>query len=183
MSVAFLPNGAAPSGRVPGATSMQCSLAAGDGTGCERVRFHSPANPAPPVACVPMCPALQLGSPVAVFAAKVKRVEGEVAPSTVNSAKEAAWPSMGCDTFFSFEYSCGPRGVGRGEHLASTIAGSAMAVVAPAGTTAADGGGGACREGRTASSKWLMGGCGVGGSSTGRPPASRRRCGWCRAPT
>ena len=32
---------------------------------------------------------------VAVLAAKVKRVEGEVAPSQVKEAKEAAWPSIG----------------------------------------------------------------------------------------
>ena len=68
MSQFFLPNGVAPSGRVPGATSMTCSFA-----------------PAP------------------VFAEKVKSVEGEVAPSTVNWANEAAWPSIGCETFFSFE--------------------------------------------------------------------------------
>jgi len=68
MSQFFLPNGAAPSGRVPGETSMTWSLA-----------------------------------PAAVLAAKVKRVEGEVAPSTVNCAKLAACPSIGWLTFFSFE--------------------------------------------------------------------------------
>ena len=31
-------------------------------------------------------------APAAVLAAKVKSVDGEVAPSTVNCAKEAAWP-------------------------------------------------------------------------------------------
>ena len=45
-------------------------------------------------------------APVAVLAAKVNSVEGVVPPSTVRSANDAAWPSIGWLTFFSFEYSC-----------------------------------------------------------------------------
>ena len=41
--------------------------------------------------------------PAAVLAANVKRVEGDVAPSHVYEWNAAAWPSIGCDTFFSFE--------------------------------------------------------------------------------
>jgi hypothetical protein len=42
-------------------------------------------------------------APVAVLAAKVNSVEGDVPPSTVRSANDAAWPSIGWLTFFSFE--------------------------------------------------------------------------------
>ena len=45
-------------------------------------------------------------APADVFAANVKRVDGVEPPSTVRSAKAAAWPSIGWLTFFSFEYSC-----------------------------------------------------------------------------
>lgn len=38
--------------------------------------------------------------------AKQKRVEGLAFPSTLNSPKAAACPSMGWDTFLSTEYSC-----------------------------------------------------------------------------
>lgn len=38
--------------------------------------------------------------------AKQKRVEALAFPSTLNSPKAAAWPSMGWDTFLSTEYSC-----------------------------------------------------------------------------
>jgi hypothetical protein len=45
-------------------------------------------------------------APVAVLTEKVNRLVGFGAPSSVNFAKHPAWPSNGCDTPRSFEYSC-----------------------------------------------------------------------------
>ena len=42
-------------------------------------------------------------APAAALVAKVKSVDGVVAPSRVRLAKAAAWPSMGWLTFFSLE--------------------------------------------------------------------------------
>ena len=44
--------------------------------------------------------------PWAPRTAKQNRVEGLALPSILNSANDAACPSMGCDTLRSTEYSC-----------------------------------------------------------------------------
>lgn len=44
--------------------------------------------------------------PCAPFTAKVNSVDSDVAPSALNCANAAAWPSIGCETFFSTEKSC-----------------------------------------------------------------------------
>ena len=44
--------------------------------------------------------------PAGLLTAKQKRVEGLAFPSILNSAKAAAWPSIGWETFLSTEYSC-----------------------------------------------------------------------------
>lgn len=44
--------------------------------------------------------------PAGLLTAKQKSVEGLAFPSILNSAKAAAWPSIGWETFLSTEYSC-----------------------------------------------------------------------------
>lgn len=44
--------------------------------------------------------------PAAVRAAKQNNVDISLFPSIWNLAKDAAWPSMGCEQLFSTEYNC-----------------------------------------------------------------------------